>query len=271
MKRFINLLVIIAFISPILSAQTTSKIEQVVVYRQGAKISASANIQLSAGNSEQVIGDLPASLDANSLQVSVQGKATLLSASSRINYLGKGNTPERIKILQDSIQLIGDNITWLNNEQAIYQGEEKLIIENQKITNEKEKITAAEIGQLADFYRTRLTAIHKKTFANSLEIRKQTDRKTRLEQQLRELKSNTRQKPTGEVVLNLAAEQATRVKIDFSFYTSDAGWNPVYDLRSPGTNKPLDLVYKANVFQTTGSDWDHVDRRCGDAARCLRR
>lgn len=259
MKRYIIPIACLSFITIFVRAQTSYSIDQVVVYRQGAKISASAHLQLKAGNFEHVIGDLPSSLNANSLQVSLRGKAILLSASSRINYLGKGNTPARIKELQDSIQLIGDKIDWLNNEQAIYQGEEKLIVDNQKITNEKEKITAAELGQLADFYVNRITSIRKKTYSNTLEIRKQNEIKTRLVRQLSELKANTRQKPTGEVVLNISADQPTRVTVNFSFYTTDAGWNPLYDLRSPGIDKPLNLVYKANVHQTTGSDWNNVD------------
>jgi uncharacterized protein (TIGR02231 family) len=33
----------------------------------------------------------------------------------------------------------------------------------------------------------------------------------------------------------------------------------MYDLRCGGTDKPVDLVYKANVSQTTGYDWSGID------------
>ena len=39
---------------------------------------------------------------------------------------------------------------------------------------------------------------------------------------------------------------------------SQAGWIPVYDVRSDDINGPVELSYKAKVYQNTGYDWDKV-------------
>lgn len=39
---------------------------------------------------------------------------------------------------------------------------------------------------------------------------------------------------------------------------SNAGWVPMYDLRSDITTGKVNLTYKAHVSQTTGEDWDDV-------------
>ena len=235
-----------------------SKINQVVVYRQGARITHTAQFSVAPGNQEMILDNLTPSIDPNSLQVQLKGSAILLSATVRTNFMGYKTLPKRLKELEDSLQLVSDRIDWLNNEQAIYQGEEKLITDNQKIVNEKEKITVTDLTQLADFYRTRLTVIRKKIYANNIELRALLEKKQQLEKQLQEM-SYQKGKQMGEVVLNISAEQTTRISVSFTYLTRNAGWAPLYDLRCSGTSVPIDLLYKANVFQNTGFDWKGVE------------
>lgn len=235
-----------------------SELNQVVVYRQGARITQTASISVPAGNSEIILDNLTPSIDPNSLQVGVKGNAILLSASVRTNFMGYKSLPKRTKQLQDSLLIVSDRIDWLTNEQAIYQGEEKLIIENQKIVNEKEKITATDLAQLADFYRSRLTSVRKKNYDNNILLRDLKEKKKQIEQQLQEI--NYQQgKQMGEVVLSFSAEQLTKATISITYLTYNAGWSPIYDIRCAGVSKPLDLLYKANVFQNTGYDWSNAD------------
>ena len=258
MRSINSFLIVLLISSQLICFAGQSTIRTVTVYRQGAKISRTAKISLKPGNQEVILDDLTSSIDANSLQVVVRGNATLLSASVRKNYVGYKTLPKRLRELKDSLELLGDRIQWIENEQAIYKGEEKLILDNQKIVNEKEKITAADITQLADFYRNRLFTIRKKLYDNSIELRKVAERKQRIEKQLQELNYNRGQQ-MGEVVLNISANVASQVTIEFSYLSMSAGWSPIYDIRCKDTDSPLDLVYKANVYQKTGYDWSGVD------------
>ncbi|MGD2035310.1 MAG: DUF4139 domain-containing protein [Bacteroidales bacterium] len=237
---------------------TESQIKQVVVYRQGAKITRTATVSLAAGNQEIILSDLTSTIDPNSLQVNIKGSAILLSASVRKNFLGYNTLPERTKQLKDSLEFISDKIDWLNTEQLINQGEEKLITDNQKIVNEKQKVTAADIAQVADFYRNRLTQIKKESYRNSIELRELKEIKSRIEKQLQDLQYRKGQK-MGEVVLNISSGQPTKIQISFSYLTRNAGWNVLYDLRCRGVDDPIDLLYKANVYQNTGYDWNDID------------
>ncbi len=254
-----NFFFIILFASiSVLANAVDSKIKQVVVYRQGAKISRTATVTLLPGNQEIILDDLTSAIDPNSLLVNVKGSAILLSASVHTNFLGYKTLPKRTKQLEDSLVLLSDKIDWLNTEQAIYQGEEKLILDNQKIVNEEQKVTATDIAQLADFYRNRLTSIKKKSYQNNIELRDLNEKKRRIEQQLKDLQYQKGQK-MGEVVLNISAEQSAKISISFSYLTRNAGWAPLYDIRCEGINDPIDLLYKANVYQTSGYDWKGID------------
>jgi uncharacterized protein (TIGR02231 family) len=258
MKHTALFIIILTFICRIYAVNVPSEIKQIIVYRQGAKITHLAEASLLPGSNEVVLENLTSTIDGNSIQISLKGQAILLSATSRINYMTTLKVSKRINELEDSLEILTNKMGWIGNEQEIYKGEEKLVIENQKLVNEKEKITAAEILQLADFYRNRVTEIRKKIFNNEIDLKKIKERKLQIELQLNELKTD-KNAPSGEIVLNINAEQAVKITISFSYLTYNAGWNPLYDIRCESTSGPLDLIYKANIFQQTGFDWNHAD------------
>ena len=43
------------------------------------------------------------------------------------------------------------------------------------------------------------------------------------------------------------------------YFTNNAGWTPIYDIRVDDISKPINLIYKADVFQNTGNDWKNID------------
>jgi uncharacterized protein (TIGR02231 family) len=59
-------------------------------------------------------------------------------------------------------------------------------------------------------------------------------------------------------VISLSAEFPTAVDLDVNYIVSNAGWTPIYDLRASDTKSPVQLSYKANVFQGTGEEWKNV-------------
>jgi uncharacterized protein (TIGR02231 family) len=63
---------------------------------------------------------------------------------------------------------------------------------------------------------------------------------------------------TSEIVVSVSAENATNIDLDVNYVVANAGWYPVYDLRAKDTKSPVQLSYKANVFQNTGEQWKNV-------------
>ena len=71
--------------------------------------------------------------------------------------------------------------------------------------------------------------------------------------------NNRRALPTGRILVNVSAENATNLALEVSYVVYNAGWQPTYDLRATNTKSPMKLFYKANVFQNTGVSWDNVN------------
>jgi uncharacterized protein (TIGR02231 family) len=78
-----------------------------------------------------------------------------------------------------------------------------------------------------------------------------------LQQQLAD-RLNQQQLPSGEIMVNVSAEKPVNGRIAFSYVVSNAGWYPSYDIRVDDIKKPVNIDYKANVFQNTGIDWNGV-------------
>jgi uncharacterized protein (TIGR02231 family) len=239
-------------------ANNGSTITDVIVYQRGAKITREATIKLLPGNNEIVIDNLTTGIDPNSLQVKILGDAVLLSASSRVRTLENENIPLRTKTLEDSLLVIDKEISWLNSQKSVYKGEEEIIFANQKLGTDKEKISIDELIQLSEFYRTRLLDIRERVYKINNRIEAYDRSKTIINSELNDLRYSEK-KTIGEVVLIVSSKIAKTGKVQISYLTYQAGWTPIYDVRAEGADKPLNLIYKANVSQSTGFNWENVN------------
>lgn len=75
--------------------------------------------------------------------------------------------------------------------------------------------------------------------------------------QLDELNANNNQ-PTAEITVLLNSSAKATTTIDLKYIVTDAGWSPSYDLRAEDVSQPIELKYRAKVFNNTGIDWNDV-------------
>lgn len=79
-----------------------------------------------------------------------------------------------------------------------------------------------------------------------------------IQNQLRELNAQ-KAKPTSEIVITISSDKAQTVNLKAMYIIPTAGWTAQYDLRAINISKPIALVYKAEIYQNSGFDWDGVD------------
>lgn len=254
-----KLLLLALFLPMMVNAEniSKSKITDVTVYQRGARVTNEAFINLKPGNNEVVISDITTSVNANSVQVKLAGSAILLSATTRVRVLENKELPIRTKTLSDSLQWVDQEITWNLQQKEVYNGEANLITANQKLGSNEEKATVEEIIRLSEFYRSRLLEIRKKTHSIDKKVVDLKLLKTSIQQKLQELQY-LEKKSVGEIVLKVSSKTTTKVKATVTYLTYSAGWAPIYDVRAAGADKPVNLVYKANVYQTTGYNWGNT-------------
>ena len=112
-----------------------SKITDVTVFRNYAKETRLANTTVPEGNSEIIISNISTFLDENSLQVATKGNVKILSVSSRLNYLTDKTKSAQVIKLNDSVEILNDEIDWQSQQYYSYQDELKILDENKKLSN----------------------------------------------------------------------------------------------------------------------------------------
>lgn len=234
-----------------------SKITNVTVFLNKAQVTREAKSRIESGKSTLVITGLTSQLDPESVQVAGKGSFVILGISHRQNFLSELNTPRTLRALTDSIELLQHQVALEQSNKEILNKEEQMLLVNQKIVGTNQNLTVAELKAMADFYRSRLSEIVTSRMKQEDKIKKLTERTAKLQRQINE-QSELHGRNSSEIVVNVSAEATTAVELELNYVVANAGWYPVYDLRAINTKKPVQLSYKANVFQGTGEEWKNV-------------
>ncbi len=232
-------------------------IKEITVYLSGATITRTGSLSLPAGNSLVVVKDLPQDLNAQSIQVNGKGEFTILSVVHQVNYLKEQEKTKEIIALEDSLEKLNDQVTAENGMMYVYNNEEGLLLANKSLGGQNTGVSIAGLKEASDFYRNRLADIKTKQIAINKKLIKLQERIVAISNQLANL--NTKKNiPTSEIVIMVTADQSVNAVFTVSYLVSTAGWSPSYDLRAKNVNNPIEIAYKANVYQTTGEDWENV-------------
>ncbi|MCZ8216050.1 MAG: DUF4139 domain-containing protein, partial [Cyclobacteriaceae bacterium] len=234
-----------------------SKITHVTVFLNKAQVTREVKTKVGAGRTTVVLTGLTSLLDQQSVQVSGKGKVVIEGISHRQNFLNEFNMPTRLKSLNDSVGLLQRQVQLEQSQKEILNKEEQMLLSNQKIGGTQSNLTVAELKGMSDFFRARMTEIVNTRMKHDDKIKKHNERITVLQRQIAE-QNEMYSRNTSEIVVALSADAATAVELEVNYIVNNAGWQPVYDLRATNTKSPVQLNYKANVYQSTGEEWSNV-------------
>lgn len=241
-----------------------SKISRVTVFLNRAQVTREVKTRIEAGKTNIILNGLTSQLDQQSIQVSGKGSFVILGISNNQNYLNEFNVPKGLQVLRDSLEIYKHQLSLELNQKDILGKEEQLLLGNQKIGGTQQNLTVAELKAMADFYRTRLTEIGVTKIRSDEKIKRLNGRITRVNNQINE-QNELYSRNTSEIVVSVSAEAATSVEMDVNYVVANAGWFPIYDLRAINTKSPVQLNYKANVYQNTGEQWNNVKLKLSTA------
>ena len=242
------------------SAQTTplvSKVERVKVYLQGAEVYRSVRTEIPKGISELVIGHLSTGINPASIQVASSNNVAVLSATYRTDFLKPEEWTGKIKTWQDSVKVLSVEINRLETKKNVLEKEAELFLNNRSIAGQQQGVTAAELQKVADLFRLRMNQIREEHFDLVRKMSAMQEAQQRLQRQIQEYSGGQGQQ-SGEIVLQLASENAVSSMIEFTYLVNDAGWSALYDLRAENVSQPVQIVSKAQVYQRSGEAWNQV-------------
>ncbi len=260
MKKAIITAILILIVSGFSFAQDqsiNSQIKEVTVFLQGAQVQRQAQAQIPAGISRLIFTDLPLDINPQSIQIKGSGNFTVLSVNHQINYLKAQEKSQEVKNLEDSIRYYKEKMDIENVMLKVVNEEESLMMTNKNLGGTETGLKVAELKEAADFYKTRLTDIKTRQLNHIRKIKEMQEKHDRILNQIRQLQGIEKQ-PQSEIVVTVSASSATRAELSLSYIGMNAGWSPIYDIRATNVTQPIDFVFKANVLQSTGEDWNNV-------------
>jgi uncharacterized protein (TIGR02231 family) len=260
---FIALLAILNFAA---NAQDTAKadaklITATVYYGYGAELTHETKVNVSAGIKQIVINHISTTIDENSLQISVPENITLLSQKYQVIYPQAPVVVNPVvKVLQDSITSIHTTLRRYDNligiEEQTLEKTGKLI-ESAIANSGNEKVQSDEVLKLVNAYNTKIEKSKTNIFNYTETEKILNDKIILLQNKITEASKSPikADKPYGQLTLQVICTSKSEAPISFSYFTTTAGWTPLYDIRVNSKTNELKLVYKASVTQTTGIDW----------------
>ncbi len=240
-----------------LTQEVSSPVQSAIVYLYGAEVSHTKQVNLNAGKNKIVFTGLSPKLTAKSIQVNVAGDITILAISDAINYMENQKENDRIKLLKDSVTILNDAIVNINNDKDAYTTEKNMLLKNISIGGNEKGVAIAELKLAADFYRSRIKEINGEIFKLDQKLSQLNTSVNKINQQLTELNAKNNQ-PSAEITILLSSPAKITTTISLKYIVTDAGWAPSYDLRAEDINQPIELKYRAKVFNNTGVDWNDI-------------
>jgi hypothetical protein len=233
-----------------------SKIKEVTVFIDGAQITREAKIAVLKGKHIFVLENLPAEINPQSIQIDNNQQGEILSVKHELVYPTEKS--KTVIAYEDKIRLQKISVLEIQNEIKVYELEEKILLDNSKLNKKDEGSSVAVIKEAAAFYRTKLNEIRQNQLNLKVELDLQKEKIQDLYLELNKYVSHEK-KTTSKIVF--AVNSAAQINANFriSYFVSSAGWTPLYDFRVNDIHEPLNLIYNANIYQSTGEDWNGVN------------
>ncbi len=242
---------------PFQEVELPTTLNSVTVFLQGAQITRNGNVQIPQGTSEVMISGLSPYIDEKSIQVQAEGAFTILAVNHGLNYLEELKKDEEIDQLTEQLEGLEQQITRKNSRLQVLGEKQSLLDENKNLGGETTGVSLSELKQAIDFYDRELTTIKSEMINVRMEIDELQEQEVKIEQQISEVRGRE-ELPVGEIKIRVEAQQSTKGNFALTYIVANAGWYPKYDVRVASIDKPLELQYKADVYQNTGVDWEQV-------------
>lgn len=245
------------------TARADSEIPNATVYfGYGAELTHQSKVKVTPETKTIVISHLSTTIDINSLQISVPEDVALLSHKYRVYYpqVPVVVKPPAIEKLEDSIEGVRKEIGRIENLVGIEKEiltKTGLLIETTIKTNGNKEVTSAEVLKLLEYYNSKIERSKKNIYNHNQSIVKLNEQIEEFHKKIAQLTPPTppRPKPYGQVILQVMNKKSGEIPVNLSYYTTNAGWTAVYDIRVNSKTNKIKMVYKASLTQTTGIDW----------------
>jgi hypothetical protein len=269
MKRLLFSLLLVSlalqgFAQDLKEVTLTNQIKEVTLFLSGAQVFETATGTLPAGESVLLVKGLSPFLDEKSIQVKGQGNFTIQAVNKRLDFLHEKEEGEKAKALEKEIDEIEKRQSNLRNRIQVLGTKMSVLSANKSIGSSQAGTSMTALKATLDFFDAEHTKIANEELQINTQLTANNQEIEALQNQLYTLQQSD-DKSKAEIRIRVKAPNAGPATFQINYLVSNAGWYPKYDVRVKSITEPLQLQYKAEVFQNTGADWKNVKLRFSNA------
>lgn len=254
------LMIAALMVSVVVCAQkekVTADVNRVTIFTNGAQVERSKTLNLLAGEQTVVFTGLSPYTDVKSMQLKAYGKLTVLSINHRYVHPDSLQQVKRLKDAEQRVKSVIDKSKEVRAKKEVLEAQLAMVQTNCSVGNRTAVTPLAGIKELNNYYSQELLSLKKQMIALDEELISLDEERVRCEE-TRDSIAHLKLKTTTEIEVKVDLPHAGRVDFNLTYYVKNAGWFPTYDVRALAINQPMQLSYKANVFQNTKEDWHKV-------------
>jgi hypothetical protein len=245
--------------------ESIADIRSVTIYNSAAEINGFKEISLPAGESTVIFTDLTPFIVRNTINMSAPG-VDIITITEKINYIRERKTENtRITALKKDISSLETEIGLQKCKSDALAAERELLFRGEAIGGLAKGVQVSEIEKASAFFSRRYYDLTREMFTLGENEKLQKEKLEMLKNQLKELTANT-SRAGSEIRVKVISPSPKNVGFSFKFLTARSGWAPVYDCKYEGAGKPLKFIFRVNVFNATGVDWENIDIRLSTAS-----
>jgi hypothetical protein len=269
MKRLLFSLLLVSlalqgFAQDLKEVTLTNQIKEVTLFLSGAQVFETATGTLPAGESVLLVKGLSPFLDEKSIQVKGQGNFIIQAVNKRLDFLHKKELDEKAEALERAIEEIEKRQSSLRNRLQVLDTKMSVLTANKSIGSSQTGTSMTALKATLDFFDAEHTKIINEELQIKMQIEANKEEIGGLRNQRFALKQSDN-RSTSEIRIRIKAPTAGQASFQLNYLVANAGWYPKYDLRVKSITEPLQLQYKAEIYQNTGGDWKNVKLRLSNA------
>ena len=237
---------------------TKTNIDHVTVFNNGAEIVRKGRVKLNKGANEIFIQQLSPYIKDQTIQAKIADNDIIISSVNHAkNYLAVAQTlSKEYKTLKDSLELMEYKLRVREVHYNVYK-EKKSLLDRNKNYSYKEFIID-DLIELSEYFSEQMFEIETNLMEAKHSIIQINKTIENLNSQLNEIQLNNKNSSASEITIQVSSKESKTVDFSLKYNVSNAGWAPIYDIRSVDDASPIELTYKAKVYQNTNEDWNNV-------------
>jgi uncharacterized protein (TIGR02231 family) len=242
-------------------AQTEKEIKaimrQVTVFPDRAQLNHEGTVEIPAGKTILSLKGLSPYIDAQSIQAKGFGDFIVLSVNHQNNYLQNLEDTPEMKNIQSQIESLKLKVEDEKAAISVLKEKEAFLVANRGILVKETTFSIEQLKGVIEIYTSNMEQVTLTILKKTRLIKEYEEQITALQQQISN-RSARQELPSGEIQITVTSEKQLTGKFNLSYIVTNAGWYPTYDIRVDDITKPVEIFYKANVFQNTGVPWKDV-------------